>query len=132
MSPRISEPGASIREDNPAMMAKYKQPSWTLSDDWAVSGDPYNWILQARKGDRWRAVGYYRTPELLLKCLHRQVSRTMPADPDLLQHLETAYKAGERLSDRLSAHVKASFGGLDKLTPQQAATTDELFKGSTT
>ena len=102
-------------------MNKSAKPCWTLNDDWGVTRDKHNWILQAYKGGRWRAVGYYRTPELLLKSLHRQISRTMPADPDLLQHLETAYKAGERLSDRLSAHVKASFGGLDKLPPQRAA-----------
>ena len=107
-------------------MSKSAQTRWQLSEDWAVTRDRHNWILQAHKGGRWRSVSYYRTPELLLKSLHRQVSRTMPADPDLLKHLEAAYKAGERLSDRLSAHVKASFGGLENLTPQRAAAIREL------
>jgi hypothetical protein len=46
----------------------------------------------------------------------------MPVDPDLLDHLETAYKAGERLADRLSDHIHASLGTMAKLTPQQAVT----------
>ena len=106
-------------------MSKSRSPDWILSDEWAVSRDSYNWILQARKGDRWRAVSYNPTPELLLKSLHRQISSTMPANPDLLQHLEIAYKAGERLSDKLSTHISTRFGGLAKLTPQQAVTIEK-------
>ena len=107
-------------------MSKTKQPDWTLNDDWAVSRDKHNWILQARTGGRWRSVSYYRTPEQLLKSLHRQISRTMPADPDLLKHLETAYKVGERLSDKLSIHIHASLGEFANLTPQRAAAIEEL------
>ena len=97
-------------------MSKSACPDWVLSDTCAVSRDTYNWILQSRQGDRWRAVGYYRTPELLLKSLHRQISRTMPANPDLLQHLETAYKAGERLSNQLSDHINTALGDMAKLS----------------
>ena len=112
-------------------MSKSRSPDWVLNDNWAVSRDTYNWILQSRQGDRWRAVSYYQTPELLLKSLHRQLSRTMPANPDLLQHLETAYKAGERLSDRLSDHIHARFGELAKFTPQQAVTNGATSEGCT-
>ena len=106
-------------------MSKSAFPDWKLNHDFAVSRDTYNWILQSRQGDRWRAVSYYQTPELLLKSLHQQVLRTMPANPDLLNHLEIAYKVGETLSDRLSDHIHARFGGLAKLTPQQAVTIEE-------
>ena len=112
-------------------MSKSHSPYWVLSDEWGVSRNSYNWILQTRKGDRWRAVSYYPTPELLLKSLHRQISRTMPAKPDLLQHLEITFKAGERLTDKLSDHIHARFGGLAKLTPQQAVTNGATSEGCT-
>ena len=50
----------------------------------------------------------------------------MPANPDLLKHLGTAYEAGERLSDKLSVHINASLGQLANLTPQRAAAIEEL------
>ena len=103
-------------------MNKSACPDWVLSDNWAVSCDRRNWILQAGNGGRWRTVGYYPTAELLLKSLYRKIARTMPVDSDLLDHLETAYKAGERLSDRLSNHIHASLRTMAKLAPQQAAT----------
>ena len=112
-------------------MSKSTSPDWVLNDDWAVSRDTYNWILQSSRGDRWRAVSYYQTPELLLKSLHQQISRTMPANPDLLNHLEIAYKVGETLSDRLSDHIHARFGGLAKLTPQHAVTNGATSEGCT-
>jgi len=102
-------------------MAKHTIPTWTLSENLAVTRDKYNWIVLRKSGDRWRRERFYPTPQLLLKSLHRQIARTMPAETDLLDHLETAYEVGEKLSDRLSAHVLASFGGLAKLTPQRAA-----------
>lgn len=102
-------------------MSKSAIPDWVLGDTWAVSRDKYNWVLQTRKGDRWRAVSYHPSPELLLKSLHRKISRTMPVDRDLLNHMKTAFKAGERLSDQLSNHINASLGSMAKLTPQQAA-----------
>ena len=70
------------------MMAKRKQPQWILSDDWAVSTDPYNWILYRLSGNRWRPLGYYRTPELLLKSLHRKLLRIEPRQPTIEQHVE--------------------------------------------
>ena len=100
--------------------------TWPLSKDWNMTRDKHNWILQARKGNRWRADSYYRTPEQLLKSLHETISRTIPADPDLLRHLETAYKAGEALSDKLYAHVHATYGGLANLSPQRAAAIAKL------
>ncbi len=30
--------------------------TWQLSNDWAVSRGPRNWILQERRGKRWRNV----------------------------------------------------------------------------
>lgn len=98
------------------------KPEWILSNEWAVSRDSYNWILKKPKGKGWRAVSFYPTPEMLLKQLHEKVSRTMPAETDLLMHIETAYKVGEALSSRLSEHIHATFGELATLTPQTAHT----------
>lgn len=106
-------------------MSKLTDADWVLSDDWAITRDKFNWILLKISGSRPRPESFYPTPELLLKSLHRKISRTMPVETDLLDHLEVAYKAGERLSDRLSNHIHASFGTMAKLTPQQAATIAE-------
>ena len=107
-------------------MSKSAELRWVLNDDWAVSRDKYNWILLARKGNRWRPESYFRTPEQLLKSLHKHLLRTMPANQALLTHLETAYKAGERLSERLSLRIHNSLGKLAKLTPQRAAAIEEV------
>ena len=107
-------------------MSKSASPTWALSDEWAVTRDKYNWILLRTGGSRPRSDSFYPTPELLLKSLHRKISRAMPAKTDLLDHLEVAYKAGERLSDRLSDHIHASLGIVAKLTPQQADTSEEF------
>ncbi len=106
-------------------MSKSAFPTWVLSDEWAITRDKYNWILLRNGGSRPRSESFYPTPESLLKSLHRKISRTMPAETDLLDHLEVAYKAGERLSDRLSDHIHASLGTMARLTPQRAATIAE-------
>ena len=69
-------------------MSKCKQPQWILNDHWAVSIDPYNWILYRLSGSSWRPVGYYRNPELLLESLYRKLARTEPRQPTVEQHLE--------------------------------------------
>ena len=69
-------------------MSKRKLPHWILNDDWAVSTDPYNWILYRLSGSRWRPSGYYRTPELLLESLYRKLTRTEPRQPTIEQHVE--------------------------------------------
>ena len=107
-------------------MNKRTNPTWELTEDLAVTRDNHNWILVRKAGGRWRRERFYPTPQLLLKSLHQQIARTMPAETDLLEHLEVAYKTGERLSDKLSDHVLASFGELAKLTPQRAAAIAKL------
>jgi hypothetical protein len=102
-------------------MSKRTNPTWELTHDLAVTRDKHNWIVLRKSGGRWRGESFYPTPQMLLKDLHQQITRSMPAETDLLEHLETAYKTGERLSDKLSDHVLASFGELAKLTPQRAA-----------
>ena len=98
------------------------QAEWLLSEDWAVSRDAYNWCLMRPKGKGWQAVSFYPTPEMLLKRLHEKILRTIPFNPDLLEHLEVAYKVGERLSQRLSEQFHTHLGSALKMTPQTART----------
>lgn len=81
-------------------MTKYAKPKWILSTDWAISTDPYNWILYARSGKGWRATGYYATPEMLLKSLHQELARVEPPQPTLEQHVEHCLKRAQAAADR--------------------------------
>ncbi len=107
-------------------MTRHTTPTWTLSEDIAITRDKHNWIVLRKSGGRWRSESFFRTPHLLLKNLHQQIARTTPANPDLLEHLEMAYKVGERLSDKLSTHILESFGDMADLSPQRAAAIAKL------
>ena len=89
-------------------MAKSAKPQWRLNDNWAVSTDTYNWILYQRSGMIWRAVGYYPSPEMMLKSLHRKICRIEPPQPTLEQHvihcLGLAQAAATRLLDSLATY----------------------------
>ena len=82
-------------------MSKCKQPQWMLNDHWAVSTDPYNWILYRLSGERWRPLGYYRTPELLLESLYRKLARTEPYQPTIEQHVEHCLRVAQAAADCL-------------------------------
>ena len=71
--------------------------TWILSDKWAVSRDPYNWILLRKTGKSWKK-SYYASPEQLLKSLYRKITRTEPAQPDLLEHLEACLEVAQAFS----------------------------------
>ena len=82
-------------------MHKRVTPKWVLSPEWGVGIDPYNFILYRKVGKRWDAVGFYPSPELLLKSLYRKMLRTEPADPDLVRHVEANSKCVEGWAARL-------------------------------
>ena len=69
-------------------MSKSASPKWLLSPEWGVGTDPCNWILYRRGSNRWNAVGFYPSPESLLKSLYNKLTRTEPADPDMVRHIE--------------------------------------------
>ena len=106
-------------------MSKRTSPEWMLDDTWAVSRDSLNWILQKRNGARWRTVGYYPTPELLLKSLYRKLARTELVKPDLIQHLETCLEVALGCSERFAEHIHTHLGLVAKLTPHAAATLEQ-------
>ena len=85
------------------------KPEWVLSDEWAISRDPYNWILLKKAGKSWKKY-YYASPEQLLKALHRKISRTEPALPDLLEYLEACLEVAQAFSRQF--HERTS------ITPQ--------------
>jgi hypothetical protein len=81
-------------------MSKRKQPQWILNENWAVSTDPYNWILYSRSGKNWRATGYYPTPQMLLKSLHREITRKEPRQATLELHLLCCLETAQAVADR--------------------------------
>lgn len=81
-------------------MAKHANPKWILNDDWAISTDPYNWILYRLSGKRWRPVAYFRTPELLLESLYRKLTRTEPRQPTIELHVEHCLRVAQAAADR--------------------------------
>jgi len=87
-------------------MNRRATPQWMLSNDWGVGTDPYNWVLYRKGKKNWRPVGYYPSDELLLKSFHRKLTRTEPADPDLVRHVEA-------ISRRAQAAAAAFYDLLD-------------------
>ena len=97
--------------------------NWQLSNDWGVNHDAYNWVLQHKATNRWRNVGYYPTPEVLLLSLHRKILLTNPAQPDLIQHLEVSLDVAQGCCERLSEQIHTELGSASKMTPQIACAT---------
>lgn len=81
-------------------MTKQAQPHWTLNDDWAIGTDSYNWKLYRRSGKGWRPIGYYPTPEMLLKSFHQKLTRVEPPQPTLEQYVEHCLERTQAAADR--------------------------------
>ena len=108
----------------PSRMNRFNSKApWVMSSVWAVSRDPYNWILMRPKGNGWRSVSYHGTPEQLLQSLYRKILRTEPPQTDLVRHLETCLGVAQACSERLAVHIHTSIGAAAKITPQTAHTT---------
>ena len=84
--------------------------NWPISENWAVSRDTRNWISQERKGNRWRSIGWYPTPEKLLLSLYRKLCRTETKQSDLLAHVEHQSTVVEACSTRLAEYINAGLG----------------------
>lgn len=84
------------------------KPTWFFDDNWGVSTDAYNWILQHRTAGAkiWKPKGYYANPEMLLKSLALKLARTEPANPDLVKHLETISDRVQAAAARLNAEAE--------------------------
>ena len=80
-------------------MSKHAQPHWLLNNDWGVSTDTYNWILYRLSGTRWRPVGFYPSPKMMLKSFHRKLARTEPLQPTLEQHVEHCLGLAQAAAD---------------------------------
>jgi hypothetical protein len=103
-------------------MTKHKIPKWILFADWAMGSDPYNFILYKKRGERWTAIGFYPSIELLLKSLYTKLILTEPADPDLLKHVELASERVEACAAELSAQLDAEVMLKEqRLSPRVAA-----------
>jgi hypothetical protein len=92
-------------------MSKRTSPQWQLSPTWGVGTDKYNWILFSKGKKLWKAAGYYPSAELLLKSFYRKLTRTDPADPDLVRHVEA-------ISRRVQAAAAALYTYIDAVQPK--------------
>ena len=98
-------------------MSKSATPTWLLSPDWGVGTDPFNWILYRKGGTRWNAVGFYPSPESLLKSLYNKLIRMEPADPDLVRHIEAISRRVEAAAACLYEQIDTRVAGKDKSGP---------------
>jgi hypothetical protein len=87
-------------------MNRHAIPKWILSADWGIDTDSFNWILYRKRGERWTANGFYPSVESLLQSLYKQLTRTEPANPDLIKHVEG-------VSERVAACAAALFTQLE-------------------
>ena len=88
-------------------MNRHAIPKWILSADWGIDTDSFNWILYRKRGERWIAKGFYPSVESLLQSLFRRLTRTVPADPDLVRHVEAVSKRVEACAAALFAQLDA-------------------------
>ncbi len=86
-------------------MNKSATPKWLLSPKWGVGTDPRNWILYRKVGKGWKAAGFYPSAESLLKSWYRKLTRTEPADPDLIRHVEAISRRVEGWAARLYEQI---------------------------
>jgi len=94
--------GSQHRE---GVMSKSASAKWLLSPEWGVGTDPYNFIPYCRRGKRWDAVGFYPSPDLLLKSYYRKITRTEPAGPDLVRHVEAISRRVQGWAARLNKQL---------------------------
>ena len=92
-------------------MSKNPTPEWTLSDDWAVGRDRFNWILYQKAKKVWKVRGYYPSVEILLKSFFRKLTRTESADPDLLRHVSRISRRVEAAAARLYEQIDTRAAG---------------------
>jgi len=98
-------------------MSKSASPKWLLSPEWGVGTDSRNWILYRIVGKGWRAAGFYPSPDSLLKSFFRKLTRTEPADPDLVKHVEAISRCVEDAAARLFKQIDTGQAGKGKSGP---------------
>ena len=86
-------------------MKKNATPEWSLSEDWAVGRDSYNWILYHKSKKTWKAKGFYPSLQALLKSFYRKLTRTEPADSDLIMHVSRISRCVEAAAARLYEQI---------------------------
>ncbi len=84
--------------------------TWPISENWTVSRDSRNWILQERSGKRWRTAGYYPTAEQLLRGLYQTLCLSEPERSDLIEHVKYCSTVVEACTARLSEYIHTELG----------------------
>lgn len=93
-------------------MSKRPLPVWLLTADWGLGADPHNWILYYKGGNSWQPRGYYPSVEQLLESFYRRLTRTEPANSDLVEHVKA-------LSDRVQAVADGLFDYINSLSAER-------------
>lgn len=106
-------------------MSKSPTPDWVLYEDWAIGRDPYNWVLYRKFGKRWRPVGYYRNPELLLLSFHRKLLRLEPPKPTLVEHIEHCFDVAQAAADLFEEHISTQVSVISDCSAPAANTAPE-------
>ena len=96
-------------------MSKSATPKWFLAPTWGVGRDSYNWILYRKQPKQWWPVGFYPSPEMLLKSFYRKMLRTEPADSDLVRHVEAITKLVEGIAARFYEQISTQGKGRAEL-----------------
>ena len=105
-------------------------PEWPLTEEWAIGRDTYNWTLYRKTGKRWAGKGYYASVEQLLAAFHRKLSRTMPAETELAQHIEVCLQVAEAAFQRVQRLIGAEARKKAEARPVHAATHPEIANRS--
>ena len=88
-------------------MARTPKNLFELDERWAVGTDPYNWILYRKEKKRHKAVGFYGTPESLLRGLWRKCQLEEFDGEDLPKSLESSLSHALALSEAFWGHLDA-------------------------
>ena len=105
-------------------------PEWLLTEEWAIGRDTFNWTLYRKTGKRWKPAGYYASIEQLLAAFHRKLSRTMPAETELTQHIEVCLEVAEAAFERVSELIGAEPRKKAEARPVHAPTYPEIANRS--
>jgi len=89
-------------------MCNSAKPEWVFTDKWAASRKRHHWLLYRKSGGRWRAEGFYPTPELLLKALLKELLNSDPKDKSLIEHIQRCFDTAAAAADLFKEHIHSN------------------------
>ncbi len=79
------------------------QPEWLLDNEYGLKRGPRSWDLMRKLpgAQKWKTRGFYNSVEAALKGYHRELLLSMPAEPNLQQHVSHGARTVAAAIDRL-------------------------------